>query len=91
MLARQEFWTSISVVFQPNVIEHSRFGLQPPSASWQPIYVANNLSAISVGFRLPSSSAFMWCNELCSQFLKDVEWGFSRVIVGMFLERPRTL
>ncbi|EIN03812.1 P-loop containing nucleoside triphosphate hydrolase protein [Punctularia strigosozonata HHB-11173 SS5] len=50
------------------------------AAGWSPIYVQDNLCAISVGNLLPSSSsAVMWRgpkkNGLISQFLKDVDWG----------------
>lgn len=52
------------------------------AAGWSPIYVQDNLCAISVGNLLPSASAaVMWRgpkkNGLIAQFLKDVDWGDS--------------
>ncbi|CAK5273956.1 unnamed protein product [Mycena citricolor] len=50
------------------------------ASGWSPIYVQDNLAAISVGCMLPSStSAIMWRgpkkNGLITQFLRDVDWG----------------
>ncbi|KAJ7760453.1 cytosolic Fe-S cluster assembling factor NBP35 [Mycena metata] len=50
------------------------------ASGWSPVYVQDNLAAISVGLMLPStSSAVMWRgpkkNGLIAQFLKDVDWG----------------
>jgi len=50
------------------------------ASGWSPVYVQDNLCAMSVGFMLPSAKdAVMWRgpkkNGLISQFLKDVDWG----------------
>ncbi|KAG8994602.1 cytosolic Fe-S cluster assembly factor nbp35 [Tulasnella sp. JGI-2019a] len=50
------------------------------ASGWSPVYVQDNLSAMSVGFMLPSArDAVMWRgpkkNGLIAQFLKDVDWG----------------
>ena len=50
------------------------------NAGWSPVWVADNLSVMSVQFMLPSrDDAVIWRgpkkNGLIKQFLKDVEWG----------------
>ena len=50
------------------------------NSGWTPIYVADNLGVISIGFLLPSiDSAVIWRankkNGLIKQFVKDVDWG----------------
>lgn len=54
--------------------------LHSTSTGWSPIYVQDNLCAMSIGFMLPSASdAVIWRgpkkNGLIKQFLKDVDWG----------------
>ena len=49
-------------------------------SGWSPLYVLDNLCAMSIGFMLPShSDAVIWRgpkkNGLIKQFLKDVDWG----------------
>ena len=50
------------------------------NAGWSPVWVADNLSVMSVQFMLPNrDDAVIWRgpkkNGLIKQFLKDVEWG----------------
>lgn len=50
------------------------------SSGWSPVWVADNLSVMSVQFMLPNrDDAVIWRgpkkNGLIKQFLKDVEWG----------------
>lgn len=50
------------------------------ASGWQPVFVDENLGAMSVGFLLPNQDdAVIWRgpkkNGLIKQFLKDVEWG----------------
>ena len=50
------------------------------NSGWQPVYVAENLAVMSIGFLLPSADdAVIWRgprkNGLIKQFLKDTEWG----------------
>ena len=50
------------------------------NAGWSPVWVADNLGAMSVQFMLPNrDDAVIWRgpkkNGLIKQFLKDVEWG----------------
>jgi Mrp family chromosome partitioning ATPase len=54
--------------------------LHATSAGWSPLYVLDNLCAMSIGFLLPSvNDAVIWRgpkkNGLIKQFLKDVDWG----------------
>lgn len=54
--------------------------LHATSSGWTPLYVLDNLCAMSIGFMLPSSSdAVIWRgakkNGLIKQFLRDVDWG----------------
>ncbi|KAK9448072.1 cytosolic Fe-S cluster assembly factor NBP35 [Limtongia smithiae] len=50
------------------------------SSGWSPVYVADNLGMMSIGFMLPSEDdAVIWRGAkksgLIKQFLKDVDWG----------------
>eukprot|EP00871_Galdieria_phlegrea_P003527 jgi/Galph1/4175/GphlegSOOS_G2840.1 len=50
------------------------------SSGWQPVFVDDNLSVMSIGFMLPKKDdAVIWRgarkNGLIKQFLKDVDWG----------------
>ena len=50
------------------------------ASGWQPVYVAENLAVMSIGFLLPNpDDAVIWRgprkNGLIKQFLKDTEWG----------------
>ena len=50
------------------------------NSGWQPVYVAENLAVMSIGFLLPNpDDAIVWRgprkNGLIKQFLKDTEWG----------------
>lgn len=50
------------------------------NSGWTPVYVADNLGMMSIGFMLPDEdSAIIWRgakkNGLIKQFLKDVDWG----------------
>ena len=54
--------------------------LHATSSGWTPLYVLDNLCAMSIGFMLPSASdAVIWRgakkNGLIKQFLRDVDWG----------------
>ncbi len=49
-------------------------------AGWSPVYLADNLGVMSIGFMLPNpDDAVIWRgprkNGLIKQFLKDVDWG----------------
>ena len=49
-------------------------------AGWSPVYCAENLGVMSIGFMLPNpDDAVVWRgprkNALIKQFLKDVDWG----------------
>lgn len=53
--------------------------LHATSTGWSPLYVSETLSAMSIGFMLPSTdSAVIWRgpkkNGMIKQFLKDVDW-----------------
>lgn len=63
----------------PHLLGLSKETLHSSASGWSPIYVTPNLSCISIGFLLPStSSAIIWRgpkkNQLIKQFLKDVDW-----------------
>lgn len=50
------------------------------ASGWSPVYVADNLGVMSIGFMLPSQDdAVIWRgprkNGLIKQFLSDVDWG----------------
>ena len=50
------------------------------NTGWSPVYVAENLGVMSIGFLLPNpDDAVIWRgprkNGLIKQFLKDVDWG----------------
>ncbi|EJD07618.1 P-loop containing nucleoside triphosphate hydrolase protein [Fomitiporia mediterranea MF3/22] len=64
----------------PTILGIASETVHASSSGWSPVYVSDNLSAMSVGLMLPSStSAVMWRgpkkNGLIAQFLKDVDWG----------------
>ena len=64
----------------PTVLGLTGAQVHASGAGWSPVYVADNLCAMSVGFLLPrASDAVMWRgprkNGLIAQFLKDVDWG----------------
>lgn len=47
---------------------------------WSPVYVADNLAVMSIGFMLPNKDdAVIWRgpkkNGIIKQFLRDVDWG----------------
>ncbi|KAN0130864.1 P-loop containing nucleoside triphosphate hydrolase protein [Lactarius tabidus] len=64
----------------PTILGIASEQVHTSAVGWSPVYVQDNLGAMSVGFMLPSSKdAVMWRgpkkNGLISQFLKDVDWG----------------
>jgi MinD-like ATPase involved in chromosome partitioning or flagellar assembly len=64
----------------PTILGIASEQVHSSAAGWSPVYVQDNLCAISVGNLLPSAaSAVMWRgpkkNGLIAQFLKDVDWG----------------
>lgn len=64
----------------PTILGIASEQVHASSAGWSPVYVSDNLSAMSVGLMLPSANAaVMWRgpkkNGIISQFLKDVDWG----------------
>ncbi|KII87464.1 hypothetical protein PLICRDRAFT_699828 [Plicaturopsis crispa FD-325 SS-3] len=64
----------------PTILGIASEQVHASASGWSPVYVTDNLSAMSVGLLLPSSSnAVMWRgpkkNGLIAQFLKDVDWG----------------
>ena len=64
----------------PTILGIASEQVHTSAAGWSPVYVQDNLGAMSVGFMLPSSKdAVMWRgpkkNGLIAQFLKDVDWG----------------
>ncbi|KAH9995472.1 P-loop containing nucleoside triphosphate hydrolase protein [Russula vinacea] len=64
----------------PTILGIASEQVHTSAAGWSPVYVQDNLGAMSVGFMLPSSKdAVMWRgpkkNGLIAQFLKDVNWG----------------
>lgn len=63
----------------PTILGLSGQTIHSTSQGWSPVYVSDNLCAMSIGFLLPSaSSAVIWRgpkkNGLIKQFLKDVDW-----------------
>lgn len=63
----------------PLIMGLASHSIHSSAAGWQPAYVSDNLSAMSIGFLLPSaSSAVIWRgpkkNALIKQFLIDVDW-----------------
>jgi Mrp family chromosome partitioning ATPase len=64
----------------PTILGIASESVHTSSSGWSPVYVQDNLCAMSVGFMLPSASdAVMWRgprkNGLIAQFLRDVDWG----------------
>uniref|UniRef100_A0A5S6QPX9 Cytosolic Fe-S cluster assembly factor NUBP1 homolog n=1 Tax=Trichuris muris TaxID=70415 RepID=A0A5S6QPX9_TRIMR len=65
---------------QPRMLGASGEQVHQSMSGWSPIYVEENLCAISAGFLLGSADeAVIWRgpkkNGLIKQFLKDVDWG----------------
>lgn len=63
----------------PTILGLKNQYIHASSSGWSPIYVADNLSCMSIEFLLPTSeSAVIWRgpkkNGLIKQFLKDVDW-----------------
>ncbi|CAD6908838.1 unnamed protein product [Tilletia controversa] len=63
----------------PTLLGLTRANIHQSAEGWQPVYVSDNLCAMSIGFLLPSqSSAVIWRgpkkNGLIKQFLLDVDW-----------------
>ncbi|KAE8230880.1 hypothetical protein CF326_g4114 [Tilletia indica] len=63
----------------PTLLGLTRANIHQSADGWQPVYVSDNLCAMSIGFLLPSqSSAVIWRgpkkNGLIKQFLLDVDW-----------------
>ncbi|PWY96896.1 P-loop containing nucleoside triphosphate hydrolase protein, partial [Testicularia cyperi] len=63
----------------PTILGLNGQTIHSTSQGWSPVYVSDNLCAMSIGFLLPSaSSAVIWRgpkkNGLIKQFLKDVDW-----------------
>ncbi|SPO29377.1 probable NBP35 - nucleotide-binding protein [Ustilago trichophora] len=63
----------------PTILGLAGQSIHSTSQGWSPVYVSDNLCAMSIGFLLPSaSSAVIWRgpkkNGLIKQFLKDVDW-----------------
>lgn len=64
----------------PTILGMANEQVHASQSGWSPVYVQDNLCAMSVGFMLPSArDAVMWRgpkkNGLIAQFLKDVDWG----------------
>ncbi|KZV71522.1 P-loop containing nucleoside triphosphate hydrolase protein [Peniophora sp. CONT] len=64
----------------PTILGMENEQVHASQSGWSPVYVQDNLCAMSVGFMLPSArDAVMWRgpkkNGLIAQFLKDVDWG----------------
>jgi Mrp family chromosome partitioning ATPase len=64
----------------PTILGLHNSEVHASSSGWSPVYVLDNLCAMSVGFMLPTpDSAIMWRgpkkNGIISQFLRDVDWG----------------
>ncbi|SNX85672.1 probable NBP35 - nucleotide-binding protein [Melanopsichium pennsylvanicum] len=63
----------------PTILGLAGQTIHSTTQGWSPVYVSDNLCAMSIGFLLPSaSSAVIWRgpkkNGLIKQFLKDVDW-----------------
>lgn len=63
----------------PTILGLSSSSVHSTSTGWSPVYVSDNLCAMSIGFLLPSpNSAVIWRgpkkNGIIKQFLKDVDW-----------------
>lgn len=63
----------------PTILGLKNQYIHSSASGWSPVYVADNLSCMSIEFLLPSSeSAVIWRgpkkNGLIKQFLKDVDW-----------------
>ncbi|SCU88404.1 LAMI_0D09978g1_1 [Lachancea mirantina] len=63
----------------PQMLGCAEESIHESGAGWSPVYVADNLAAISIQFMLPEDdSAVIWRgskkNALIKRFLKDVDW-----------------
>ncbi|CAL9738453.1 cytosolic Fe-S cluster assembly factor Nbp35p [Monosporozyma servazzii] len=63
----------------PHMLGCSNEFVHESNSGWTPVYVADNLAAMSIQFMLPEDdSAVIWRgnkkNQLIKKFLKDVEW-----------------
>ena len=64
----------------PTILGLTKEEIHASASGWSPVFVQDNLCAMSIGFMLPSErDAVIWRgpkkNGLIAQFLKDVEWG----------------
>ncbi|KAF6001894.1 hypothetical protein CCYA_CCYA12G3391 [Cyanidiococcus yangmingshanensis] len=64
----------------PHLLSISEEEVHQSGTGWQPVYVRENLAAMSIGFMLPSKNdAIAWRGArktgLLKQFLRDVDWG----------------
>ena len=64
----------------PTILGLTKEEIHASASGWSPVFVQDNLCAMSVGFMLASDrDAVMWRgpkkNGLIAQFLKDVDWG----------------
>ncbi|KIM32917.1 hypothetical protein M408DRAFT_20250 [Serendipita vermifera MAFF 305830] len=64
----------------PTILGITNEQVHMSSSGWSPVYVQDNLSAMSVGFLLPSAQNAVMLrgpkkNGIIAQFLKDVDWG----------------
>lgn len=64
----------------PKIMGVEKEQIHSSSTGWSPVYVADNLSIMSIAFMLPSpDSSVIWRgpkkNGMIKQFIKDVEWG----------------
>ncbi|XP_069167901.1 cytosolic Fe-S cluster assembly factor nubp1 isoform X2 [Procambarus clarkii] len=65
---------------QPRLLGAQEEKVHSSGAGWSPIYVAENLAVMSIGFLLKSADdAVIWRgpkkNGMIKQFLRDVDWG----------------
>ncbi|ODV91701.1 hypothetical protein CANCADRAFT_74894 [Tortispora caseinolytica NRRL Y-17796] len=64
----------------PRMMGAEKEQIHTSNSGWSPVYVADNLGMMSIGFMLPNpDDAVIWRgakkNGLIKQFLKDVDWG----------------
>jgi len=64
----------------PHLLSIAEEEVHQSATGWQPVYVRDNLAAMSIGFMLPSKDdAVAWRGArktgLLKQFLRDVDWG----------------
>ncbi|OLL23001.1 Cytosolic Fe-S cluster assembly factor NBP35 [Neolecta irregularis DAH-3] len=72
--------TDICGPSMPRVMGCATEQIHSSNMGWSPVYVADNLAVMSIGFLLPNvDDAVIWRgpkkNGLIKQFLKDVDWG----------------